>query len=174
MLTFILTLPTPPVPFQVPSWCCALVPTSMCSEQRDRWAVCVLHWPCQGCRCSGADAMCGTAPLCLGHPAEGQDSAQAELVAPRRSLHMVWQWPRADEATYPVTSHLWIVGVLVPWEHSWDRTIMGVIALGLCHVLAGNYPDSPIPETNLLQERKGIISLPSVQLQWEIGFIFWK
>lgn len=45
-LTFILTLPTPPMPFQMPSWCCALVLTSVCSEQMEGWP--------SSCHCSGA------------------------------------------------------------------------------------------------------------------------
>lgn len=172
MLTFILTLPTPPTSytptssstaFQVPSWCCALVHIR-CA--RSRWR----DGPAPA-TALGLDAMCGTAPVSLGHPAEGTELC---LVAPRRSLPVMWLWPRADEAMCHVVSHLCIVAVLVPWEHSWDRMLMGVIALDLCHILTGNYPDYSIPETNLLQERKDIVSLPSVQLQWESGFIFWK
>lgn len=66
------------------------------------------------------------------------------------------------------------VDVLVLSEHNSNRTLAGVAVLDLCHLLAGNHPNCPVPETNLLQERKGTISLPSVQLQWERGFIFWK
>lgn len=72
MLTFILTLPTPAMPFQGPSWCCALAPTSVCSEQTDRWSK-----SCADCARAatalGLDAMCGTAPNSLGHPPEGAE-----------------------------------------------------------------------------------------------------
>lgn len=70
MLTFVPTHPTPPMPFQVPSWWRALVQTSVCSELTDGWSR-----SCTGraraATALGMDATCGTAQISLGHPAEG-------------------------------------------------------------------------------------------------------
>lgn len=67
-------------------------------------------------------------------------------MAPHRGLHVLQLQPRMDEAVVQQSAAV-CVRVLVLSEHSSDRTPAGNIVLDLCHLLAGNHPNCPVPDT---------------------------
>lgn len=100
----------------------------------------------------------------LGHPAEGQNSAQGGVCTCCGCGQSRWSHMSCDKPSLNCRRACSLRARLGQDSH-------GSYCTGFVPHLDW---ELPIPETNLLQERKDIFSLPSVQLQWESGFIFLK